>query len=158
MARSSTSYRPKWKLGNTTVVRVPQTLAPAVLRYAHELDDKTAPDERRQSKQMNTNSIEKLAELRAFQAKADAIREELGFNATGKVIYFASLNVCPDDTVVVEADGFGGATTSVVEGNYPVDYVTKFERFFPSESEAENAAEELACHRASPHQVLAVPA
>jgi len=43
MARSSTSYRPKWKLGNTTVVRVPQTLAPEVLRYAHELDDKTAP-------------------------------------------------------------------------------------------------------------------
>ncbi|MGD0412480.1 MAG: DNA adenine methylase [Verrucomicrobiota bacterium] len=45
MARSSTSFRPKWKLGNTTVVRVPQTLAPAVLRYAHELDDKTHPDE-----------------------------------------------------------------------------------------------------------------
>jgi len=45
MARSSTSYRPKWKLGNTTVVRVPQTLAPAVLRYAHELDDKTDPKE-----------------------------------------------------------------------------------------------------------------
>ena len=45
MARSSTSFRPKWKLGNTTVVRVPQTLASAVLRYAHELDDNTAPDE-----------------------------------------------------------------------------------------------------------------
>jgi DNA adenine methylase len=45
MARSSTSYRPKWKLGNTTVVRVPQSLAPEVLRYAHELDAKTAPEE-----------------------------------------------------------------------------------------------------------------
>jgi DNA adenine methylase len=45
MARSSTSFRPKWKLGNTTVVRVPQTLAPAVLRYAHELDDRTNPGE-----------------------------------------------------------------------------------------------------------------
>jgi hypothetical protein len=45
MARSSTSFRPKWKLGHTTVVRVPQTLAPAVLRYAHELDDKTSPQE-----------------------------------------------------------------------------------------------------------------
>ena len=45
MARSSTSYRPKWKLGNTTVVRVPQSLAPEVLRYAHELDAKTAPCE-----------------------------------------------------------------------------------------------------------------
>jgi DNA adenine methylase len=45
MARSSTSYRPKWKLGNTTVVRVPQSLAPAVLRYAHDLDAKTDPEE-----------------------------------------------------------------------------------------------------------------
>jgi DNA adenine methylase len=43
MARSSTSFQPKWKLGNTTVVRVPQLLAPAVLRYAHDLDDKTNP-------------------------------------------------------------------------------------------------------------------
>lgn len=45
MARSSTSFRPKWKLGNTTVIRVPHALAPAVLQYAHDLDAKTAPDE-----------------------------------------------------------------------------------------------------------------
>ena len=45
MARSSTTYRPKWKLGNTTVIRVPHTLAPAVLRYAHNLDDKAEPPE-----------------------------------------------------------------------------------------------------------------
>lgn len=44
MARSSTSFRPKWKLGNTTVVRVPQTLAAAVLQYAHEIDEKSAPE------------------------------------------------------------------------------------------------------------------
>jgi DNA adenine methylase len=43
MARSSTTYRPKWKLGNTTVIRVPQTLASAVLRYAHDLDAKAEP-------------------------------------------------------------------------------------------------------------------
>lgn len=43
MARSSTSYRPKWKLGNTTVIRVPQALAPAVLQYAHDLDEKSEP-------------------------------------------------------------------------------------------------------------------
>jgi DNA adenine methylase len=45
MARSSTTYRPKWKLGNTTVIRVPQTLAPQVLRYAHELDAKANPED-----------------------------------------------------------------------------------------------------------------
>ncbi len=48
MARSSTTYRPKWRLGNTTVVRVPQTLAPAVLRYAHGLDDNSNPEELRE--------------------------------------------------------------------------------------------------------------
>ena len=38
VAHSSTSYRTKWKPEKTTVIRVPQTLAAAVLRYAHELD------------------------------------------------------------------------------------------------------------------------
>jgi len=65
------------------------------------------------------------------------------------------LDVCSDDMVVVESDGFGGATTSVIAGNYPLDYVTKFERFFPSESEAESAAEKLTDHKASPRRVLA---
>jgi len=41
MARSSTTYQSKWKQGHTTVVRVPEKLAPEILRYAHELDDKS---------------------------------------------------------------------------------------------------------------------
>jgi len=45
MARSSTTYRPKWRVGTTTVIRVPEKLAPDVLRYAHELDEKCKPDE-----------------------------------------------------------------------------------------------------------------
>ena len=45
MARSSTTFRPKWRLGTTTVIRVPEKLAPEVLRYAHELDDKCKPAE-----------------------------------------------------------------------------------------------------------------
>jgi DNA adenine methylase len=44
MARSSTTFRPKWKLGNTTVIRVPSTLATQVLRYAHDLDAKSEAD------------------------------------------------------------------------------------------------------------------
>jgi hypothetical protein len=63
MARSSTSFRPKWKLGNTTVVRVPQTLAPAVLRYAHELDDKTSPDENQEGTQAIGHAPSKHAKL-----------------------------------------------------------------------------------------------
>lgn len=45
VALSATSYRPKWKLGKTTVIRVPQKFVPALLRYARELDAKSgAPD------------------------------------------------------------------------------------------------------------------
>lgn len=41
MPRSSTSYRSKWKSGPTTVVRVPESLAPAILEYARDIDDST---------------------------------------------------------------------------------------------------------------------
>ena len=104
------------------------------------------------------NSTEKLAEIRSLQARADVIRKELGLNPPGKITYLAPLDVTSNDTVVVEADGFGGATTSVVEGNYPVDYLIKFETFFPTESQAEWAADELACHRANPLKLLTAPA
>jgi hypothetical protein len=38
MARSSTSYGPKWKSGATAVIRVPEKLAAEILQYAHKLD------------------------------------------------------------------------------------------------------------------------
>lgn len=44
MARSSTSYRSKWKSGFTTVIRVPTRLADDVLRYARRLDEEHAPE------------------------------------------------------------------------------------------------------------------
>ena len=99
-------------------------------------------------------TTEKVQELKALQSRIDAIRRELGISPPGEVTYQADLDVTSDDAVVVIADGFGGATTSVVAGNYPVDYTTKFEKFFPSESEAE----ELACHRAGLRQILAASA
>jgi hypothetical protein len=104
------------------------------------------------------NNIENLAELRNLQARVNTLRRELECSPPGEVTYLAPLDVTSDDTVVVVADGFGGATTSVVVGNYPVDYNIKFEKSFASESEAESAAEELACHGANPRQVLAAPA
>jgi DNA adenine methylase len=42
MARSSTTFRPKWRLKQTTVIRVPEKIVPEVLRYAHELDDNSS--------------------------------------------------------------------------------------------------------------------
>jgi len=103
---------------------------------------------------MNMNSTEKLAELRALQAKADVIRQELGISPRGQLLFLATPDAISADVVVVEPDGFGGATTSVVEGNYPVDYVTKFERTFPTEEEAVATAEALAFQVASASQVL----
>ena len=45
--------------------------------------------------------------------------------------------------VVVEADGFGHATTSIVEGDYPFDYLTTFSKTFETEEDAENAADAI---------------
>ena len=77
VARSSTSFRPKWKLGNTAVIRVPKALAPAVLRYAHDLDQKSEPLERTES----MNTTQKLTKLKNLQAQANAVRQELGIRA-----------------------------------------------------------------------------
>jgi DNA adenine methylase len=45
MARSSTTFRPKWRIGCTTVIRIPEKLAHQVLRYAHDLDAKCEAEE-----------------------------------------------------------------------------------------------------------------
>jgi hypothetical protein len=105
---------------------------------------------------MNTN--EKLAELRDLQSRTDAIRRDLGISAPGTVIFLAPRGPGTDDQVVVEADGLGGATTSIVEGNYPLDSVIKFEKTFPSEKDAQAAAEELSFQQIAPNQVLGAPA
>ena len=41
MAYSSTSFRPKWRTGPTTVIRIPEPLAEQVLAYARDLDSKS---------------------------------------------------------------------------------------------------------------------
>lgn len=41
MARSPTTYRSKWKAGPTTVIRVPESLAPRILEFARKLDTDT---------------------------------------------------------------------------------------------------------------------
>ncbi len=101
------------------------------------------------------NRTEKLSELRRLQTKVDALRQELGISAPDKIIYQAGLNPTSDDILLVEADGFGGATTIIIGGNYPLDYNTKFEQHFQTEAEAEGAAEEIASHKRTPRQILA---
>ena len=86
---------------------------------------------------------EQLKELRRLQAQIEALRRDLKISSPGTVLYRSSLLVTNNDSVIVEADGFGGATTSIVEGNYPVDYITKVEKWFPSEDLAVDAADEI---------------
>ncbi len=97
---------------------------------------------------------QKLERLRELQSEADAIRAELGISSPKAVLYYAPLLALDDDMVVVKADGFGGATTSIVEGNYPVDFVTNFEKQFETEEAAINAATKLVEENAKPIAVL----
>ena len=85
----------------------------------------------------------KLARLRRLEIEADAIRRELGISRPGVVIYQRWRNPVDDELVLVEADGFGGATLMIVEGNYPIDYLTGFEQAFETEYEAQGAAENI---------------
>ena len=62
---------------------------------------------------------EKLQRLETLQKEADAIREELGISAPKAVIYMSSMDAIDDEIVVVEADGFGGAKTSIARGITP---------------------------------------
>lgn len=45
MARSSTTYRTRWNSGTTTVIRVPEKLAPQILSYAKRLDQQDSSSE-----------------------------------------------------------------------------------------------------------------
>lgn len=86
---------------------------------------------------------EQIDNLRTLQAQADAIRKDLDITRPGVIVYQSCLNAVDGEMVVVEADGFGGATTSVVEGDYPFDYFTTFAKTFETEEDAENAAQAI---------------
>ena len=61
---------------------------------------------------------QKLAELRSLSARALAIRGKLGISAPGEVIFESDMDALSDKVVVVEADGFGGAKTSVWKATF----------------------------------------
>lgn len=88
---------------------------------------------------MNNHDLEKLKEL---QSEIDELRNRLGVSSPGTILYQSRNS--DDTSVLVEADGFGGAKTLIVEGNYPIDYFTRFEKSFQCERKAEKKAEDLA--------------
>ncbi|HKP36308.1 MAG TPA: hypothetical protein VJT71_05580 [Pyrinomonadaceae bacterium] len=98
------------------------------------------------------NRSERLSRLRVVQAEVDAIRRSLGIRGPDELIYVSAFDSYAE--VIVVADGFGAATTSVVEGNYPIDFFTRYEKEFADEASALRAAERIINDNAPPEEVL----
>lgn len=90
-----------------------------------------------------------IKELRRLQRQVDEIRRDLGLNGPGTIVYSSPLCALEDEVVLVESDGFGGATTCVIDGNYPIDYNIEFEKHLPCEEKAIEMAERLVDGRVS---------
>ena len=78
----------------------------------------------------------------ALHDQLASLRSKFEISPPGTVLYSAFLSSLDDEMLLVEADGFGGATMNIVAGNYPFDFITQFAKFFDTESAAVAAAEE----------------
>ncbi len=101
---------------------------------------------------MKTNNS--VVRLKQLQSRLDRMRDKLKINAPNAVLYQALLDDGCEELVVVEADGFGGATASVVEGNYPLEFNIKNTRKFRREQAAINAAMQIVEESVEPSAVL----
>jgi hypothetical protein len=86
---------------------------------------------------------ETLSRLKRLHAESERIRERLHVSSPNAVIFRAAINPVDDEEVVVEADGLGGAKLSVIEGNYPIDFLSLRETKFATEAGAIIAAEQM---------------
>jgi hypothetical protein len=89
------------------------------------------------------NDEESLIRLKRLHAESDGIRRRLRISSPNSILFRAPINPVDDEEVVVEADGFGSAMLSVVEGNYPIDFLSLRETAFATEHAAIQAAERL---------------
>jgi hypothetical protein len=71
-------------------------------------------------------------------------RKKLKASPVGTLLYRAPRDAWSDNEIVVEADGSGGASLLIVEGNYPLDYLVHKEQAFSSEEDACDAADDMA--------------
>jgi hypothetical protein len=76
---------------------------------------------------------DKIDQLKGLDRAADTMRKELGFHKPGEVL-FQMDNWATE--VVVEANGYGGATILEIAGSYPGDYKLVREKVFDSEEAA----------------------
>ena len=86
---------------------------------------------------------ETLSRLKHLYAESERIRERLHISPPNSVIFRAAINPVDDEEVVVEADGLGGAKLSIIEGNYPIDFLSLRETGFATEAGAIMAAEQM---------------
>ena len=89
------------------------------------------------------NDDARLMRLKQLENESATIREQLGISSPNVVIYQAAISAVDDETVIVEADGFGGATLRVTEGNYLIDFLCLRETKFRTEHGAVREAEHL---------------
>ena len=75
-----------------------------------------------------------------LQQQLDSLRQRLGISERGQILHRFDASYCDEEIILVEADGFGGAVLRVVEGNYPIDFLTREEQSFGTEAEAMDAA------------------
>ncbi len=92
------------------------------------------------------NNDKSLIRLKRLHAESEDLRRRLRINSPNSIVFRAPINAVDDEEIVVEADGFGGARLSVVEGNYPIDFLSLRETTFASERAAIEAAERLINH------------
>ncbi len=99
-------------------------------------------------------NLKPQTELIRLDKRANRLRSKLGFSLPNALLLRARLPLPVSRTIVVEADGVGGAWVSMVEGNYPLDYQLYYERYFDTESEALHVATKVVGLRANPGVVL----
>jgi hypothetical protein len=94
---------------------------------------------------MNKTSLKQaqLEAIASLQEKLDSLRRRLGVADRGVILYRSEVSYADAEFIVVEANGFGGATMRRAEGDYPTDFMTLEELEFAIEFDAVRAAENL---------------
>ena len=96
----------------------------------------------------------KRSKLRRLTKETEVLRRELGVSAPNTLLYRKRRSALKSPVVLVEADGIGGAWTSMIEGNYPFDYLVLYEKHFRQEVAAIRAASDVVELNADPELIL----
>lgn len=131
MARSSTTFSPKWQAGATTVVRIPARLAPSVLRYAHDLDERSTAAELRDPESIY-RTAENVDQTQPVNVASVPLRSPFRYpgGKTWLIPYIRSwlASKDPHSTVLVEPFAGGGIVSLTAGFEDLADHVVLVER------------------------------